>query len=70
MSEGRIISGIIIENDEGDYYELWKGFRLSKEDEEAVWNILSRYETEGGSVSGTWQQILEESIFGNDSECL
>lgn len=53
------ISGIIFEHGNDDF-GLWEGFNLSEEDENAIWNILSKYDTEGCSVRGTRKEIAEE----------
>lgn len=52
------ISGIISKNGEDDY-ELYNGFVLSKEDEKAIWKILQKYETEGGSERGTQREVAK-----------
>lgn len=48
MSDTKI-SGIIFEHGTDDF-GLWEGFVLSEEDENAIWNILSKYDAEGCSV--------------------
>lgn len=53
------IAGIIYKHGENDY-DLWEGFVLSEEDENAIQAILSKYETEGGSVRGTRKEIAKE----------
>lgn len=53
------ISGIIFEHGTDDY-GLWEGFVLSKEDENAIWKILQKYDTQGCSVRGTRKEIAEE----------
>lgn len=50
----------IIRFDGNDDYEFWSGFSLSKEDQEKINKILSKYETDGCSVSGTKQDIVDE----------
>lgn len=54
------ISGIIFEHDGPDDIGLWGGFHLSEEDENAIWQILSKYDTEGCSVRGTRRDIANE----------
>lgn len=53
------ISGIIFEHGKDDF-GLWEGFVLSEEDENAIWKILSKYDTEGCSIRGTRKEIAEE----------
>ena len=55
------ISGIIFEHGADDY-GLWEGFVLSKEDENAIWEILQKYDTEGCSVRGTRKEIADEML--------
>ena len=55
------ISGIIFKHGEDDY-GLWEGFVLSEEDENAIWNIISKYDTQGCSVRGTRKDIAEEIL--------
>lgn len=58
MNDTRI-SGIIFEHGKDDF-GLWEGFVLSEEDENTIWKILSKYDTEGCSVRGTRKEIAEE----------
>lgn len=53
------IYGIIYEHGDDDY-GLWEGFNLSEEDTNAIQQILSKYDTEGCSVRGTWKEIAAE----------
>lgn len=53
------ICGIIFEHGTDDY-GLWEGFVLSEEDENAIQQILSKYDMEGCSVRGTRKEIAEE----------
>lgn len=53
------IDGIIFKHGEDDF-GLCEGFCLSEEDENAIQQILSKYDTEGWSVRGTRKQIVEE----------
>lgn len=55
------ISGIIFEHGADDY-GLWEGFVLSEEDENAIWKILQKYDTEGCSVRGTRKEIADEML--------
>ena len=55
------ISSIIFEHGKDDY-GLWQGFVLSEEDEDAIYKILQKYETQGCSVRGTRKEIAEEII--------
>lgn len=53
------ICGIIFQNGADDY-ELWEGFVLTENEENAIWHILSNHETEGCSVRGTRNEIAKE----------
>ena len=53
------IEGILFVHGEDDF-GLCEGFCLSEEDENAIQQILSKYDTEGWSVRGTRKQIAEE----------
>lgn len=53
------ISGIIFEHGKDDF-GLWEGFYLTEEDENIIWNILKKYDTEGCSIRGTKKEIAEE----------
>lgn len=53
------INGIIFKHGEDDF-ELWEGFSLSADEEQAIAEILSRHETDGYSVRGSKAEILEE----------
>lgn len=55
------ISGIIFEHGNDDF-GLWEGFCLSEEDENAIYAILSKYDTQGCSVRGTRKEIVEELV--------
>lgn len=52
----------IIFNDGNENYSSWSNFNISKEDEEKIMEILSKYETDGDSVSGSKQEVLDELI--------
>ena len=53
------ICGIMIEHGANDF-GYWEGFNLSEEDEEKIWNILAKYDTEGYSVRGTRKEVLKD----------
>ena len=55
------IDGIIFKSGRNDY-TLWEGFKLSREDEDAINTILLKYDNEGGSVRGTRQEIASEMM--------
>jgi hypothetical protein len=55
------ISGIIFQHGADDF-GLWEGFVLSEEDENAIWKILQKYETEGCSVRGTRKEIAYDLV--------
>ena len=53
------ILGIVIEHGKNDvgYQE---GFNLTEAEENTIWNILSKHDTEGCSLRGTRKEIAEE----------
>lgn len=53
------ILGIIIEHGKDDF-GYWEGFGLTKSEENAIWDILSKHDTEGCSIRGTRKEIAEE----------
>lgn len=53
------ISGIVIEHGNNDF-SYWEGFSLTQYEEDAIWNILNKHNTEGCSVRGTRKEIAEE----------
>lgn len=59
MTNDTWISGILQTHKNGNI-EYWEGFNLSEEEENAIWNILSKHDTEGCSVRGTRREIAEE----------
>ena len=61
MSDKVRISGIVFEHGANDF-GLWGGFVLSEEDENAIWNILCKYDTQGCSIRGTRKDIAEEIL--------
>ena len=58
MSDVRM-AGILFQHGDDDY-ALWEGFNLTEAEEEAIWVILSKHDTEGCSVRGAYNQIIEE----------
>ena len=46
------ITGIICEHGDNDF-DYWEGFNLTEAEENAIWNILSKHDTEGCSIRGT-----------------
>lgn len=56
MEKESRISGIVFEHGVDDF-DLWEGFRLTKKEENAIWQILMNHETEGGSIRGTQKEI-------------
>lgn len=53
------IVGIVIEHGK-DAFGYWEGFSLTEAEENAIWNILSKHDTEGCSIRGTRKEIIEE----------
>ena len=53
------IVGIVIEYGK-DNFGYWEGFNLTEAEENAIWNILSKHDTEGCSIRGTRKEIAEE----------
>lgn len=53
------IIGIVMEHGDNDF-GYWEGFYLTEEEENVVWNILNKYDTEGCSLRGTRKEIAEE----------
>lgn len=51
-------AGILWQHGDNDYV-LWEGFNLTEEEENIIWEVLSRHDTEGYSVRGTYDQIME-----------
>lgn len=50
----------IISKHGDDDFSCWSDFRLTPEDEAAITNILSNYETDGGSVRGSKEDVLTD----------
>ena len=53
------IHGIMFEHGEDDY-GYWCGFSLTEEEELQIMEILMRHDTEGGSVRGTYTEVLDD----------
>lgn len=53
------IAGIVIEHGKDDF-GYWEGFNLTEAEENAIWNILNKHDTEGCSIRGTRKEITEE----------
>lgn len=53
------ILGIVFEHGNNDF-GYWEGFNLTEAEENAIWNILSKHDTEGCSIRGTRKEIAEE----------
>ena len=46
------IVGIVIEHGSNDF-GYWEGFYLTEDEENAIWDILRKHDTEGCSIRGT-----------------
>ena len=55
----REICGMFFNYGNKDDYELWCEFSLTKEDENAIYKILEKYETFGNSVRGKRNEIVD-----------
>lgn len=53
------ISGIVIEHGDNDF-SYWEEFYLTEEEENAIWDILRKHDTEGCSIRGTRKEIAKE----------
>ena len=53
------IVGILFQHGNDDY-SLSEGFNLTAEEEEIIYNILSKHDTEGCSVRGTYKDIIND----------
>lgn len=53
------IVGIVMEHEDNDF-GYWEGFYLTETEENAIWNILNKHDTEGCSLRGTRKEIAEE----------
>lgn len=58
ISMNRIV-GIVMEHGDNDF-GYWEGFYLTETEENAIWNILNKHDTEGCSLRGTRKEIAEE----------
>lgn len=58
ISINRIV-GIVMEHGDNDF-GYWEGFYLTETEENAIWNILNKHDTEGCSLRGTRKEIAEE----------
>lgn len=41
-------------------FSYWDGFNLTEEEENAIWEILSKHDTVGCSVRGTLEDVIED----------
>lgn len=62
MGERISIVGIMFQHGNGNDFGYWNGFSLSEEDNEAIQKILMKYDTEGCSVRGTLEEVVEDMI--------
>ena len=48
--------------------QFWHDFNISEEDENKIWEVLSKYDTSGISVSGTKEDVVNEinSMYSED----
>lgn len=53
------IAGIVFEHGNNDF-GYWDGFNLTEEEENIIQEILLRHDTEGCSVRGSKEEILED----------
>lgn len=53
------IIGIVMCHGENDY-GYWEGFSLTEEEEEQIYEILMRHDTEGCSIRGTRNDIAND----------
>lgn len=53
------IAGIVIEHGK-DNFGYWEGSCLTEAEENAIWNILNKHDTEGCSIKGTRKEIAKE----------
>lgn len=59
-NEKIMICGIMMQYGNGNDFSFWNGFSLSDEDNETIQKILMKYDTEGCSVRGTWEGVVED----------
>lgn len=55
------ISGILQTHKNGNI-EYWEGFNLSEEEENAIWSILEKHDTEGCSNCGSREDIARDFV--------
>ena len=53
------IAGIVIEHGNNNF-GYWEGFYLTEDEENVIWDILRKHDTEGCSIRGTRKEIAEE----------
>lgn len=53
------IVGIVMEHGDNDF-GYWEGFYITETEENAIWNILNKHDTEGCSLRGTRKEIVKE----------
>ena len=56
------ISGILFQHGDNDY-DLWEGFNLTEAEVDAIWAILSKHDTEGVSVRGTYSELITQQNY-------
>lgn len=57
--EDGAIAGIFFRHGNDDY-GMWEGFSLTEKEENTIWEIFEKHDTEGCSVRGTRKQIAKE----------
>ena len=55
------ITGIVIEHGNDDF-GYWEGFYLTEEEENAIWDILNKHDTEGCSIRGSREDIARDFV--------
>lgn len=53
------IVGIIFEYGDNDF-GYWEGFNFTEDEENVIWDILNKHDTEGSSLRGTRKEITED----------
>lgn len=61
MTNDTCISGILQTHKNGNI-EYWEGFNLSEEEENAIWKILEKHDTEGCSNCGSREDIARDFV--------
>lgn len=61
MAKDTWISGILQTHKNGNI-EYWEGFNLSEEEENAIWKILEKHDTEGCSNCGSREDIARDFV--------